>query len=90
MNPNDFSQEVVLICRACGNDQFEFDVPDGDLVNAPNSAIFKCTHCGLVTTKADLIADNSESISAAVDDMVTDVKTVITKEIEKAFKKALR
>ena len=50
-----------MICRACGNDEFEYDGAVGDLTDASDEVELKCTHCGSATTKDELIEDNFES-----------------------------
>ena len=79
-----------MVCRACGNDEFEFDDVAGDLTNAPDGTELKCTHCGLKTTKGELVEDNSESISAVVDEISEEVVAAVQKELDAAFKKAFR
>ena len=54
MNLDSLSREVKMICRACGNDEFEYDDAVGDLTDASDETELKCTHCGLVTTKGEL------------------------------------
>ncbi len=79
-------QEVRMICRACGCDQFEHDDSCGELSEAPDDTPKKCANCGLVTTKGELIEDNDESIQAAVDDIAEEAAAALMKEIEKAFR----
>ena len=47
--------------------------------NAPDETAVKCSDCGTIFTKAELIHDNSERIEMAVEE----VKTEAIKEIEK-------
>lgn len=90
MNPDSFSREVKMICRACGNDEFAYDDSVGDLTDAPDKTELKCTHCGLATTKGELMGDNSESICAVVDEIAEDVAAAVQKELDAALKKAYR
>ncbi len=90
MNLDNLSREVRMVCRACGNDEFEYDDVVGDLANAPDETELKCTHCGLKTTKGELMEDNSESISAVVDEISEEVVAAVQKELDAAFKKAFR
>lgn len=87
MGSGDFSREVGLVCRVCGSDQLEYDDLVGDLVDAPDATKLTCSHCGHGTTKGELIEDNSESIAAAVDEIVGDVASAMQKDFEKAFAK---
>lgn len=79
-------REVRLICRGCGCDQFEHDDADGELHEAPYESVLKCAHCGLETTKGELIEDNDETIQAAVDDITEEATDAILKELRKAFR----
>ena len=90
MNLDSLSREVKMICRACGNDEFEYNDAVGDLTDAPDETELKCTHCGLVATKGELMEDNSESICAAVDEIAEDVAAAVQKELDAALKKAFR
>ncbi len=89
MSLGDFSREVGLVCRACGNDRFEYDDSVGDLADASDVTKLTCSHCGLETTKGELMEDNSEAIAAVVDEIVEDVASAMQGDFEKAFAKAL-
>lgn len=90
MNLDGLSREVKMICRACGNEEFEYDDAVGDLADAPDETELKCTHCGLATTKGELMEDNSESICAAVDEIAEEVAAAVQKELDAALKKVFR
>lgn len=79
-------RELRMICRACGGDQFEHDDSCDELSEAPDDTPMKCAHCGLETTKGELIEDNNESIQAAVDEIADEAAAALMKEIEKAFR----
>lgn len=83
----DFSMNVTLYCPICGNDQFStIDEYDGDLKEADGSIRFKCSDCGLIITKEELLDQNQDVINANIDDM----KDEIIKEFNKNLKKALK
>lgn len=83
-------REVRLICRACGYDQFEYGDEIGDLTDAPDDAVLKCAHCGLETTKGELIEDNTEAIDAAIDEIGEEAVSVLEEGLSKALEKAFR
>ena len=84
----DMKRNVTLRCPVCGNDQFEsLDVDHDDLLNAPGTAKLRCSDCGAVHTKDELIAANGEAIDTAADEMVADVMKDFEKEWKKAMKK---
>ena len=84
----DMKRNVTLRCPVCGNDQFEsLDVDHDDLLNAPGTAKLRCSDCGAVHTKDELIAANGEAIDIAADEMVADVMKDFEKEWKKAMKK---
>ena len=90
MNLDNLSREIRMVCRACGNDEFEYDDVAGDLSNAPDEIELKCTHCSLKTTKGELVEDNSESINAAVDEISEEVVAAVQKELDTVIKKVFR
>lgn len=83
----DLSRKVTLYCSVCGNDQFS-TLDDGidDLMEAPDSTKIKCSDCGRVFTKAELIEENQNVINANIED----IKNEAMKELEKKLAKALK
>lgn len=83
----DLSRKVSLLCPVCGNDQFEsLDVEHDELMSATDDARVKCSDCETVFTKEEIIRENSEKISIAVDDMKDEIVSDVEKELKKAFK----
>lgn len=83
----DLSRKVKLFCSICGNDQFSsLDEDIDDLLNAPDTVKIKCSDCGRICTKAELIEENNDVINANVED----IKKEAVKEIEKELKKVLK
>ena len=83
----DLSRKVSLLCPICGNDQFEsLDVDHDDLMNAEADVRIKCSDCGNIFTKEELLRENAEIIDVAVEE----VKQEAVKEIEKDLKKVLK
>ena len=83
----DLSKNVLLMCPLCGNDQFEsLDVSHAELMDADSGARVKCSDCGSIFTKEELLAENAENISFAVEE----VKREAIKEIEKELKRVLK
>ena len=78
----DLSRQVTMLCPICGNDQFEsLDEEFEDLSDAPDEVRLKCSDCGSVFTKEELMRENAEKIDIAVDAMVKDAKKEIEKEL---------
>ena len=76
----DLSRNVTLFCSVCGNDQFStLDEEIDDLMEAPDDTKIKCSDCGRVFTKAELIEENQDVINANIED----IKNEAMKEIEK-------
>jgi len=66
----DLSRNISLLCPTCGNDQFSaIDVETDDLSDAPDETRVKCSDCGMILTKAELIEENQERINANIDDI---------------------
>lgn len=84
----DLSRKISLICSVCGNDQFStIDVDMENLSDAQNETRVKCSDCGAICTKAELIEENQGVINANIDDIKKDAVAEIKKELKKAFKK---
>ena len=83
----DLSRKISLRCPVCGNTMFSnVDENLGDWREATGSALFKCSDCGNVISKDDLIKTNEGVINSNVSDMTDEAK----KELEKELKKALK
>lgn len=79
----DLSRKVAMLCPLCGNDQFGcLDEELGDSVDTPDEARFRCSDCGSVFTKEELIAENAE----VLDNAVEDIKEDLLKELQKEMK----
>lgn len=84
----DLSRNVTLFCSVCGNDQFStLDEEIDDLMEAPDDTKIKCSDCGRVFTKAELIEENQDVINANIEDIKNEAMKEIEKELSKALKK---
>lgn len=84
----DLNRKVTLYCNVCGNDHFStLDEGIDDLLKAPNNTKIKCSDCGRIFTKAELIEENQNIINANIEDIKNDAIKEIEKELAKAFKK---
>lgn len=84
----DLSRNVTLICSVCGNDQFEtLDTKYEDMKDAPDNTRFKCSDCGRIITKSELIEENEEIINANIEDIRKETIAEMEKELKKALKK---
>lgn len=87
MDMKDLSRNVKLYCDICGNDQFELlDEEFINLKEAPETVRMRCSDCGKIFTKAELIEENQRVIDANVED----IRKEAVKEVEKELKKALK
>lgn len=83
----DLNKKVTLYCDRCGNDQFYFDdINNSDVELMSDDAILKCSDCGKIFTKEELIKLNTEVITANVEDMKEEMTQEIKKEITKLFR----
>lgn len=81
-------RNVSMLCPVCGNDQFESLNPEwDDCAGAPDDTKFRCSDCGKVLTKEELIDENAEKIEIAVDELKKDAMKEVEKELKKAMKK---
>lgn len=83
----DLSRKVSLFCSICGNDQFEtLDKEYEDMTEAPDSTRFKCSDCGRIFTKSELLDENEEIINANIEDIQNEAVAEVEKELKKMFK----
>jgi len=80
-------REVSMLCDICGNDQFEsLDGYDDSVDDVPDDARYKCSDCGKIFTKDELIELNREKINLNIEDMVEDAMKDFEKKLKKLFK----
>ena len=80
-------RNVTLYCPICGNDQFScIDESIDNLSDAPNDVTLKCSDCGSIFTKGELIESNQDIINANIED----IKQEAIKELEKKLKKMFK
>ena len=83
----DLNKKVTLYCDRCGNDQFYFEeTNNSDMELVSDDTILKCSDCGKIFTKEELIELNAEVITANVEDMKEEIVKEVQREINKLFK----
>ncbi len=83
----DLSINITLLCSICGSDQFDsLDKEYEDFTQAPDSARFKCSGCGKIYTKSELLDENKEIIKANIEDNQNEFIDEFEKELKKLFK----
>ena len=84
----DLSRNVRLYCNICGNDQFEsLDEAFANLKEAPETVKMRCSDCGKIFTKEELIKENQGVINANIEDIQNRAVKEMDKELKKALKK---
>lgn len=84
----DLNRKVTLYCSVCGNDQFStLDEITCELSEAPDDTRMKCSDCGKVFTKGELLEANQEVINANIEDIKDEAIKEFEKELAKALKK---
>lgn len=84
----DMEMRISLKCGVCGNDQFStVDETIEDLLDAPDVTLIRCSDCGRIATKEQIIEENSHIIDANVEDFKKDIFKEVEKDLKKAFKK---
>ncbi|SUU15989.1 Uncharacterised protein [Aerococcus viridans] len=84
----DMKMNITLKCSVCANDQFStVEENIEDLMDAPDETLIKCSDCGRVVTKEELIKENSHIIDANLEDFKKDIFKEVEKDLKKAFKK---
>lgn len=83
----DMDMSISMKCSICGNDQFSVvDETIEDLMDAPDETEVICSDCGYVTTKEQLIDDNSYIIDANLEGFKDEILKKIEIDIKKMFK----
>ena len=85
----DLSRKVSLHCPVCGNTMFstlDEEYNNADLSIAPDTVSFKCSDCGNIISKGELLDMNRGIIDANIED----IKREATKEVEKELKRILK
>lgn len=82
------SRNVKLYCDVCGNDQFStIDDIECELKYAPDETKLKCSDCGKIFTKFELIELNQEIINENIEEMKKQAIKEFEKELTKSLKK---
>lgn len=83
----DMNKQVKMLCSICGNDQFSaIDDSIEDLFGAQDETEIKCSDCGRVVTKAQLIEENAEVIDGNVEEFKKEIMKEFKKDIGKMFR----
>jgi len=83
----DMQKSIKMLCSVCGNDQFStIDESIENLLDAPDETEIKCSDCGLITTKEQLIKDNNHIIEANIEDFKEEIIKQLQKDLKKIFK----
>ncbi len=82
----EIQKRVSMKCSVCGNDQFSCVDEKIDLQDADDKTEVKCSDCGRITTKEQLMEDNRYIIDANIED----IKDEAIKQLEKELKKMFR
>ena len=78
---------ISLKCSVCGNDQFSaVDEAIQDIEEAGDEIEVRCSDCGRVITKEQLMEENSHIIDANLEDFKDEIIKVIEKDFKKMFK----
>jgi uncharacterized Zn finger protein len=79
--------KISMKCSVCGNDQFStIDETFGELLDASDDTKVKCSDCGRITTKEQLIEENSNIIDANVEDFKEEIMKQLQKDLKRMFK----
>lgn len=78
---------INLKCSVCGNDQFSaVNESVQDIGEVENDVEVKCSDCGRVVTKEQILEENSYVIEANFEDFKDEVMNQIEKDLKKIFK----
>lgn len=84
----DMKMSISLRCNVCANDQFTIQGENvHDLSDTPNDTKVKCSDCGRIVNKEQLIEENSHIVAANIEDLKKEAIKKIEKDVKKMFKK---
>ena len=84
----DLNRSVSLICSICGNNQFSALGHDGgEFAKFSKAPFYKCSDCGRLTSKEQLIEENQEVINANIEVIKKEAVDEIKKELQKSLGK---
>jgi uncharacterized Zn finger protein len=82
----DMEMQITMKCSVCGNDQFSAVNEDlEDVQDAPDETEIMCSDCGKVTTKEQILSENSYLIEANIEDLKKDFVKQLEKDLKKRF-----
>ena len=80
-------REIDLLCGTCGNNMFEvLSSNSTDLSDMPDDSRLRCSYCGRIYTKNELMQDNESLIDSNINDIVYEVTRNPEDELKKLFK----
>lgn len=83
----EMEKRIIMKCSVCGNDQFSvIDETIDDLLNAPDGTMVKCSDCGRVTSKGQLLEENQHIIAANFEDFKQEIMDQIRKDLKRVLK----
>ena len=84
----DLNTNVSLICRICGNNLFSALGHDGEeFAEFSEVPYYKCSDCGRLISKNQLIEENQETINANIEEIKKEAVDEMKKELQKSFGK---
>lgn len=80
-------RQIELLCGTCGNNMFEIlDSNQKDLFDMPNNSEVKCSYCGRIYTKDELLQDNEGLINSNINDVILEFTRNLENELKRVFK----
>ena len=85
MDTSKYDRSVSLFCPTCGNDQFEYGQEGNE-----GPEVVTCASCGHELTKDQLLQENSENITAHVDEVGKEFVEDVANDLRATLKRAFR
>ena len=80
-------RQIELLCGTCGNNMFEIlDSNHKDLFDMPDNSEVKCSYCGRIYTKDELLQDNEGLINSNINDVILEFTRNLENELKRVFK----
>lgn len=83
MDAEKYRRQIPIHCPTCGCSQFKYDSGVDETIQ-----VMECASCGRNFSREELLRENSENVSAHLDEIKQEVVQDVRKEVQNMFKKA--
>ncbi|MDD2903068.1 MAG: hypothetical protein PHU44_11615 [Syntrophales bacterium] len=85
MDAEKYTRKLAMVCPTCGGDQFQYEKGVDETIQ-----VVRCACCEREMTKDELMRENSENISAHMEEIGQEALKDAAKEIKQMLKDAFK